>query len=76
MAIFAKIENGTVTQVIVAEPDFIAALPDSVQWVETFSEPSESNPRKHYAGIGFSYDAALDEFVPPALEPAQIIERD
>ena len=35
MAHFAKVENGIVTQVIVAEQDFIDSLPDSEQWVQT-----------------------------------------
>jgi len=35
MAHFAKIENNLVTQVIVAEQDFIDSLPDSNQWVQT-----------------------------------------
>ena len=35
MAHFAKVQNGIVTQVIVAEQDFIDTLPDSNQWVKT-----------------------------------------
>ena len=35
MAHFAKVENNIVTQVIVAEQDFIDILPDSNQWVKT-----------------------------------------
>ena len=35
MAHFAKVENNIVTQVIVAEQDFIDILPDSEQWIQT-----------------------------------------
>ena len=62
MAHFAKVEEGIVTQVIVA---------DSQQWCEanlggTWVQTSyNGNFRKHYAGIGFSYDETLDAFIPP-----------
>jgi len=45
MAHFAKVNNGIVEQVIVAEPEFFE--------------------RKNYAGIGYSYDATRDAFIPP-----------
>jgi hypothetical protein len=32
------------------------------RWVQT---SYNANFRKHYAGIGYTYDSALDEFVPP-----------
>jgi len=35
MAHFAKVENGVVTQVIVAEQDFIDGLADADSWVQT-----------------------------------------
>jgi len=35
MGHFAKVVDGTVTQVIVAEPDFIETLEDSNLWVKT-----------------------------------------
>ena len=65
MAHFAKLDKtGTVTQVIVAEQDFInsGAVGDSFLWVQT----SYSNSfRKNYAGIGFTYDKTRDAFIPP-----------
>lgn len=64
MSHFAKIENGVVTQVIVAEQDFIdtGAVGDPAQWIQT---SYNSNIRKRYAGIGYTYDADLDAFIPP-----------
>lgn len=35
MSHFAKVENGVVTDVIVAEQDFIDTLPDAGSWVKT-----------------------------------------
>ena len=80
MSHFAKVENGIVTQVIVAEPEFIAtgALGDPANWIQTSyntrggvhygqdGEPDEGVPlRKNYAGIGFLYDPIRDAFIPP-----------
>ena len=64
MAHFAKIKNGVVTQVIVAEQDFINSgyVGDSFLWVQT---SYNSNFRKNYAGIGYTYDAVRDAFIPP-----------
>ena len=69
MSHFAKIENGIVTQVIVAEQDFIDNI--SGEWVQTSyrtygGQHSEGRPlRKNYAGIGYVYDRDRDAFIPP-----------
>jgi hypothetical protein len=72
---------GVVEQVIVAEQDFIdsGAVGDPSMWVQTSynthggvhyspetGEPDDGVPlRKNYAGVGFTYDADIDAFVPP-----------
>ncbi len=62
MSHFAQVKNGVVTQVIVAEQDFINTLPDSNDWVQTRyntfgGQHPEGRPlRKNYAGVGFLYD--------------------
>ena len=71
MAHFAKIENGVVIQVVVAEEDFIAtgALGDPANFVQTSyntrggihygqdGQPSGREPlHKNYAGIGYTWD--------------------
>lgn len=78
MAHFAKLdENNTVTQVIVVNNNEL--LVDGVEveakgtefcqslfggkWVQT---SYNGTFRKHYAGIGYIYDASIDEFVPPS----------
>jgi hypothetical protein len=76
MAHFAKLDNtGTVTQVIVAEQDFInsGAVGDSFLWVQT----SYSNSfRKNYAGVGYTYNPALDAFIPPKPFASWLLNED
>ena len=66
MSHFAQIENGIVTQVIVAEQDFIDTLEG--QWVQTSyntrgNQHPEGRPlRGNYAGIGYVYDSENDVF--------------
>ena len=68
MILFARVVNGVVDSVIVAEQDFINSLPDKDLWVQTYQE-AENNPRVHYAGIGFNYDAEKDVFYGPKPHP-------
>ena len=71
MSHFAKVENGIVTQVIVAEQDVIDSGMFGTGWVQTSYNTSggqhpEGRPlRKNYAGIGFTYDSGRDAFIPP-----------
>ena len=66
MSHFAKIEQGIVTQVIVAEQNFIDTLEG--QWVQTSyntygNKHPENRPlRGNYAGIGYIYDQTNDVF--------------
>jgi hypothetical protein len=83
MGHFAKVSNGIVTRVIVAEADFFNNFVDDSpgRWIQTSyntrggvhyqpntNEPSEDQSkalRKNYAGIGYTYDATRDAFIPP-----------
>lgn len=80
MAHFAKVENGIVTQVIVAEQDFIntGAVGDPSSWVQTsyntrggvhYGQDGQPDGgvalRKNYAGIGYIYDSQRDAFYGP-----------
>ena len=87
MSHFAKVEDGVVTQVLVAEQDFInsGAVGDPAQWIRTsyntragvHYQPDSHTPsadqskalRKNYAGIGYTYDAGRDAFIPPKPDP-------
>ena len=84
MSHYAKIENGLVVQVIVAEEDFIAtgALGDPAGWIQTSyntrgGEHPEGRPlRKNYAGIGYTYDTGRDAFIPPQPYPSWTLNED
>lgn len=88
MAHFAKVENGTVTQVVVAEADFIAtgALGDPASWIQTSyntrgnvhygpdGQPDGGEAvRGNYAGIGYVYDKLNDVFYAPQPFPSWIL---
>jgi len=64
MSYFAKLNNNTVTEIIVAEQDFINSgkVGDSSLWVETSYSGSF---RKNYAAIGYTYDQTRDAFIAP-----------
>lgn len=74
MAHFAKVVDGRVTQVIVAEPEFFNTFVDSSpgDWIQTSYNTrggvhtNGGTPlRKNYAGIGYTYDRVRDAFIPP-----------
>jgi hypothetical protein len=66
MSHFAKIENGIVTEVIVAEQDYIDTL--GGKWVQTSyntqgnQHPEDRPLRGNFAGLGFIYDEVNDVF--------------
>ena len=65
MSHFAKIDkDNIVTEVIVAEQDFINSgkVGDSFLWVQT---SYNNNFRKQFAGIGCTYDKINDVFISP-----------
>lgn len=74
MAHFAKVVDGKVTQVIVAEPDFFDTFVDSSPgaWIQTSYNTiggqhiKNGTPlRGNYAGIGYIYNAQNDVFYAP-----------
>jgi hypothetical protein len=79
MAHFAKVLDGKVTQVIVAEPEFFNTFVDTSPgtWLQTsyntFGNQHKfgSTPlRGNYAGVGFIYDQANDVFYEPQPYPS------
>ena len=74
MSHFAKVLDGKVTQVIVAEPDFFNTFVDTSPgaWIQT-SYNTHGNQhtnggtplRGNYAGIGYTYDTQNDVFYAP-----------
>jgi len=75
MSHFAKIDNNIVTQVIVAEQDFINSglVGDSFNWVQT---SYNGNFRKNYAGVGFTYDSVRDAFIAPQPYASWLLNED
>lgn len=85
MAHFAKIENNIVTNVIVISNDVCgeptltfpdtcpagrAFIANTLKFAGTWKQTSYNNNfRGTYAGIGYTYDADLDEFIAPVIEP-------
>ena len=83
MAHFAKVTDGKVTQVIVAEPEFFATFVDSSpgEWIQTSYNTrggvhtNGGTPlRKNYAGIGYTYDRTRDAFIPPQPYPSWTLD--
>ena len=72
MAHFAKVVNGKVTQVIVAEQDFIDTLKwEGGEWIQTSYNTHGGQHdlggtplRKNFAGVGMTYDKDKDAFIP------------
>ena len=69
MAHYAKIEDGIVVEVTVAEKDFVDTLDGT--WVQTSYNThggvhtlGGTPLRKNYAGIGMTYDATRNAFIP------------
>ena len=74
MAHFAKVVDGKVSQVIVAEKEFFDTFVDSSpgECIQTSYNThggvhaTGGTPlRKNYAGVGFTYDRTRDAFIPP-----------
>lgn len=86
MAHFARIEDGTVTEVIAIANDaidggtfpasepigqaFIASLGLTGDWLQCSYSGSF---RSAYPGPGFTYDATVDAFIPPPLPSAEAV---
>ena len=64
MSHFAKLNNNIVTEVIVAEKNFINSglVGDEFLWVQT---SYNGNFRKNYASVGDTYDKTKDAFIAP-----------
>ena len=74
MAHWAKVVDGKVVSVIVAEAEFFDTFVDSSPgaWIQTSyrtqggQHPEGTPLRKNFAGIGYTYDAVRDAFIPPS----------
>ena len=89
MSHFAQIdETNTVTQVIVIEQETLntGLWGDPATWIQTsyntrggvhYGQDGQPDGgvalRKNYAGIGFTYDAGRDAFIPPKPFPSWVL---
>lgn len=85
MGHFAKVVNGIVTQVIVAEPEFFDTFIDTIpgRWIQTSYSTrggvhlEGGTPlRKNYASVGFIYDDTRDAFIAPKPYNSWILNED
>jgi hypothetical protein len=85
MGHYAKVVNGKVTDVIVAEPEFFETFVDSSpgEWIQTSYNTKAGEHllggvplRKNYAGIGYTYDPQRDAFIPPRPFASWILDED
>lgn len=83
MAHFAKVIDGLVTEVIVAEQDYIDTLENPSAWVQTSYNTvggihvlGGTPLRKNYAGIGYTYDAIRDAFIAPQPYQSWVLNED
>jgi len=84
MSHFAKVVDGKVTQVIVAEPEFFDTFVDSSPgtWLQTSynthgNQHPEGRPlRGNYAGIGYTYDATNDVFYAPKPSDTAVLNEE
>jgi len=74
MGHYAKVVDGIVTGVIVAQENFFDTFVDDSagEWIKTSYNTisgvhaNGGTPlRKNYAGVGFTYDSTRDAFIPP-----------
>jgi hypothetical protein len=89
MAHFAKVENGIVTQVIVADQEFIDSGAVGTGWIQTSYNTHggvhygpDGKPdggvalRKNYASVDGIYDAVRDAFYLPQPYPSWILDEE
>jgi len=87
MSHFAKVENGLVKTVIVAEQEFVDRQEGT--WVQTSyntsggkhydqdrNEDSIAPLRKNYAGVGYIYDSVRNAFYLPQPYPSWLLDDD
>ena len=78
MSHFAKVLDGKVVKVIVAEKEFFNTFVDTSagEWIQTSyntygnQHPDNKPLRGNYAGVGYTYDEQRDAFIPPQPYPS------
>lgn len=82
---FAHVTNGIVDNVIVIEKEVLdlGHWGDPSEWIQTSYNTQGGKHtlggvplRKNYAGVGFSYDAQRDAFIPPSPFPSWVLDEE
>ena len=85
MAHYAKVNNGLVELVIVAEAEFFDTFVDDTpgEWLQTSYNTQggvhlngDTPLRKNYAGVGYTYDSVRDAFIAPQPYPSWTLVED
>ena len=85
MAHYAKVDNGLVEQVIVADAEFFDTFVDSSPgtWMQTSYNTTSGlhtlggTPlRKNFAAVGYTYNTILDAFIPPQPFPSWTLDEE
>jgi hypothetical protein len=85
MAHYAKVNNGIVEQVIVAEAEFFDTFVDTSPgtWIQTSyntlggQHTQGGTPlRKNFAGVGYTYDSVKDAFISPTPHASWILNEE
>ncbi len=85
MSHFAKVVDGKVVKVIVAEQEFFNTFVDTSpgQWIQTSyntygnQHTQGGTPlRGNFAGIGYIYDYENDVFYPPQPHPSSVLNKE
>lgn len=75
MSHYAKVLDGKVVQVKVADADYMSSFVDTSpgEWIETFEDGSQ---RGNYAGVGMIYDRENDVFYKESVYPSWTLNTD
>ena len=85
MSHYAKIKDGKVIKVIVAEASFFDTFVDTStgKWIQTsynthggVHKLGGTPLRKNFAGVGYTYDQTRDAFIPPKPYPSWLLNED
>jgi hypothetical protein len=79
MSLYAKVKDGKVTKVIIAEADIINNIVETEPgfFVETFSDADGTESKRYnLAGVGHSYDSSADAFYSPKPHNSWVLNTD
>lgn len=83
MAHYAKVVNGEVITVVVADQDVVDSYNEPGVWIQTSYNTHKGVHtnggvplRKNFASVGFTYDSGRDAFIPPKPYETWVLNED